>query len=114
MLSKALVFFCGAQLFFPIATPAEKGFLSQVFGDKPASTHDTGHNWIGPKDNDDGCERQYPVTSHTPRGIEIAYKRYRVSPQVIPFPPEDYIEVSYPFNFNNMKPIKNVLFSFAN
>lgn len=103
MLSKVLVFFCGAQLFSPIAIQAEKGFLSQLFSDKSASIHDNGPNWISPQDINDGCDREYPVTSHTPRGIEIAYKRYRVSPQVIPFPPEDYMEVSYPFNFKRHK-----------
>lgn len=90
MMSKVWLFIWYAFFSINISIEQQGGVLFNVV--KPGN-NDNG-NWTGPDDQYDGCKRQYPVTDHSPKGIDIAYKRYSISPQVVPFAPEDYLEVS--------------------
>lgn len=48
---------------------------------------------IGPGEEDDGCKREYPLTSKNPQQVPYAFNRYAISP-ILTKPPADFLEVS--------------------
>lgn len=94
MCVRCLVFIC---LFVALASgyvANERGVLSGIFSDKPSVLVDTVSNhWIGPTEIDDGCEREYPASPINNRSMELAYNRYNLVPQILPFAPLTYLKV---------------------
>lgn len=92
MFVRCLVIVCCAiiRLASGYYTASERGVLSGIFNDKPSTVL---NQWIGPAEIDDGCEREYPLSPDNNRAVDLAYSRYNLVPQILPFSPPTYLEV---------------------
>lgn len=83
-----------AIIWINVALTENRGILSSVWGGNKPPIEPIDENLIGPENVDDGCERTIPLTPPNAQQLELAFKRTKFVPDILPVAPENLLEVN--------------------